>query len=97
MASSVLLPEPDAPTMAADCRGARVKSMSWRMVSVALSLRLPFCPVPTWLPPGLTVVFWNFSGRLSVLLSWVDDCLSASEVDTLEQGLRSALLEEDLS
>jgi len=43
------------------------------------------------------VVFWNFSGRLSVLLSWVDDCLSASEVDTLERGLRSALLEEDLS
>jgi hypothetical protein len=53
--------------------------------------------VPTWLPPGLTVVFWNFSGRLSVLLSWVDDCLSVSEADVLEQGLRSALLEEDLS
>jgi hypothetical protein len=43
------------------------------------------------------VVFWNFSGRLSVLLSWVDDCLSVSEADVLEQGLRSALLEEDLS
>jgi hypothetical protein len=53
--------------------------------------------VPTWLPPGLTVVFWNFSGRLSVLLSWVDDCLSMSEVNTLEQGLRSALLEEEVS
>ena len=53
--------------------------------------------VPTWRPPGLTVVFWNFSGRLSVLLSWVDDCLSASEVDALEQGLRSALLEEAVS
>jgi len=53
--------------------------------------------VPTWWPPGLTVVFWNFSGRLSVLLSWVDDCLSVSEADLLEQGMRSALLEEDLS
>ena len=53
--------------------------------------------VPTWWPPGLTVVFWNFSGRLSVLLSWVDDCLSVSEVDALEQGLRSALLEEEVS
>jgi hypothetical protein len=45
----------------------------------------------------LTVVFWSFSGRLSVLLSWVDDCLSVSEVDALEQGLRSALLEEKVS
>jgi hypothetical protein len=53
--------------------------------------------VPTWCPPGLTVVFWSFSGRLSVLLSWVDDCLSVSEVDALEQGLRSALLEEEVS
>ena len=53
--------------------------------------------VPTWWPPGLTVVFWSFSGRLSVLLSWVDDCLSVSEVDALEQGLRSALLEEKVS
>jgi hypothetical protein len=51
--------------------------------------------VPTWWPPGLTVVFWSFSGRLSVLLSWVDDCLSVSEVDALEHGLRSALLEEE--
>jgi len=27
----------------------------------------------------------------------VDDCLSVSEVDALEQGLRSALLEEEVS
>ena len=32
--SSVLLPEPEAPTMAADCRAAREKSISWRIVSV---------------------------------------------------------------
>ena len=32
--SSVLLPEPDAPTIAADCRAAREKSISWRIVSV---------------------------------------------------------------
>jgi hypothetical protein len=53
--------------------------------------------VPTWRPPGLTVVFVNFGGRPSALLSWVDDCLSEAEVDGFEQGLRAALLEEDLS
>ena len=50
--------------------------------------------VPTWRPPGLTVLFWSFNGRPRVLLSWVDDCLSSAEAGTLEQGLRSALLEE---
>jgi hypothetical protein len=53
--------------------------------------------VPTWRPPGLTVLFWSFGGRPRVLLSWVDDCLSASEVSVLEQGLRSALLEEEIA
>ena len=53
--------------------------------------------VPTWRPPGLTVLFWSFSGRPCVLLAWVDDCLSPAEVDTLEEGLRSALLEEGIS
>jgi hypothetical protein len=53
--------------------------------------------VPTWRPPGLTVLFWSFSGRLHVLLAWVEDCLSAAEVDNLEHGLRSALLEEKMS
>jgi len=33
-ASRVLLPEPDAPTMAVDCRRGSWKSMSWRIVSV---------------------------------------------------------------
>ena len=43
--------------------------------------------VPTWRPPGLTVLFLRFGGRLSALLSWVDDCLSPAEVDALERGL----------
>jgi hypothetical protein len=45
----------------------------------------------------LTVLFWSFNGCPRVLLSWVDDCLSAVEVGILEQGLRSALLEEAIS
>ena len=53
--------------------------------------------VPTWRPPGLTVLFWSFSGRLHVLLAWVEDCLEAAEVEQLEQGLRSALLDEKMS
>jgi hypothetical protein len=53
--------------------------------------------VPTWRPPGLTVLFWCFSGRLHILLSWVEDCLDMAEVDNLEQGLHSALLEEKMS
>jgi hypothetical protein len=53
--------------------------------------------VPTWRPPGLTVLFWSFGGRPRVLLSWVEDCLSPGEVKSLEQGLRSALLEEEIA
>jgi hypothetical protein len=53
--------------------------------------------VATWRPPGLTVLFWTFSGRICAQLSWVDDCLSLVEVDRLEQDLRSALLEEAVS
>jgi hypothetical protein len=53
--------------------------------------------VPTWRPPGLTVVFVNFGGKPSALLSWVDDCLSDAEVNGFERGLRAALLEEDLT
>ena len=52
--------------------------------------------VPTWRPPGLTVVFLSFSGRLSALLSSVDDCLSPDEVDSLERDIRSVLLEEEV-
>ena len=53
--------------------------------------------IPCWQSPGLTTLFLRFGNRLSLLLSWVDDCLSVSEVDTLEQGLRSAVLEEEVS
>ena len=53
--------------------------------------------VPTWRPPGLTIIFLRFQGRLSALLSSVDDCLSSAEVDTMERDLRHALLEEPAS
>ncbi len=53
--------------------------------------------VPTWRPPGLTVLFWSFHGQLRALLAWVDDCLNAAEVELLEQGLRSALLQEEVT
>ena len=53
--------------------------------------------VPSWRPPGLTVVFLRFGNRLSALLSSVDDCLSPAEVDGLERDVRQALLEEELS
>jgi len=43
------------------------------------------------------VVFVSFGGKPSALLSWVDDCVSEAEVSSFEQGLRAALLEEDLS
>ena len=52
--------------------------------------------VPTWRPPGLTLVFLSFGGRLSALLSRVDDCLSLAEVEGMERDLRAALLEEAL-
>src|SRR5471032_2773273 len=35
--SSVLLPEPEAPTMAADSRAFRVNEMSWRIVRVPVA------------------------------------------------------------
>ena len=46
---------------------------------------------------GLTVLFWSFAGQLRVQLSWAEDCLSPDEVNSLEQGLRSGLLEEEIS
>ena len=46
---------------------------------------------------GLTVVFLNFNGKFSALLSWVDDCLSTDEVNGMERDIRSALLEETVS
>jgi hypothetical protein len=51
--------------------------------------------IPTWRPPGLTVLFWRFGGQLRVWLAWVDDCLSLAEADILERRLRSGLLEEE--
>ena len=50
--------------------------------------------VPAWRPPGLMVVFLKFGNRLSAQISWVDDCLSLAEVDSLERDMRKALLEE---
>jgi hypothetical protein len=50
--------------------------------------------VPTWRPPGLTVLFWSFGDRLHALLAWVEDCLSPAEVDVMERGVRAGLLEE---
>src|SRR5690242_17960954 len=39
MESNVLLPDPEAPTMAADWRGSSAKSMSWRIVRVPVESR----------------------------------------------------------
>jgi hypothetical protein len=50
--------------------------------------------VPSWRPPGLTLIFLRFNQRLSALISSVDDCLLPAEVDSLERDLRFALLEE---
>jgi hypothetical protein len=50
--------------------------------------------VPTWRPPGLTVLFWSHKSQLRTLLAWVEDCLSAAEIDELEEGIRAGLLEE---
>jgi len=52
--------------------------------------------VPCWHSPGLTTLFLKCGGKLTVLVSWVDDCLSASEVEGFERDLRRALLEEEL-
>jgi hypothetical protein len=53
--------------------------------------------IPCWRWPGLTVLFLRFGNRLSAVLSWVDDCLTPAEVNGLEQDVRRALLEEELS
>jgi len=50
--------------------------------------------VPAWRPPGLMVVFLRFNHRLSVQISWVDDCVKPAEVDTMERDVRFALLDE---
>ena len=53
--------------------------------------------IPCWRWPGLTLLFLRFGKQLSVEVSWVDDCLSAAEVDSVERDVRKALLEEELS
>lgn len=50
--------------------------------------------IPTWRPPGLTILFWSFSGRPYALISYADDCLTEDEADLLERVLRSALVKE---
>jgi len=49
---------------------------------------------PTSRPPGLTVVFSRFRKQLSAVLAYGDECLSVTEVDRLERGLRAALAGE---
>jgi hypothetical protein len=53
--------------------------------------------VPSWRPPGLTLVFLRFGQRLSAQISWVDDCLSPAEAAGFERDLRAALLEEEIA
>jgi len=53
--------------------------------------------VPSWRPPGLTLVFMRFGQRLSAQISWVDDCLSPVEAAGFERDLRAALLEEEVA
>jgi hypothetical protein len=50
--------------------------------------------VPAWRPPGLMVVFLKFGKRLSAQISWVDDCVTLAEADSMERDVRLALLEE---
>jgi hypothetical protein len=52
--------------------------------------------VPCWRSPGLTTLFLRVGNRLSTMLSWVDDCLTPTEVDGFERDMRKALLEEEL-
>jgi hypothetical protein len=50
--------------------------------------------VPSWRPPGLTIVFLRFRNRLSAVLSAVEDCVSPDDVRRLDDDIRRALLEE---
>jgi hypothetical protein len=52
--------------------------------------------IPCWSSPGVTVLFLQFAKRLSILTSWVDDCISPAEADHIERDLRRVLLEGDL-
>lgn len=52
--------------------------------------------IPCWHSPGLTTLFLRFGNRQTVMLSWVDDCMSEAEMNGFEKDLRRALLEEEL-
>ena len=52
--------------------------------------------IPCWSSPGVTMLFLQFANRLSILLSWVDDCISPADADALERDLRRTLLEGEL-
>jgi hypothetical protein len=52
--------------------------------------------IPCWSSPGVTMLFLQFGNRLSILLSWVDDCISMAEADSLEHDLRRVLLDSPL-
>ncbi|HTV39464.1 MAG TPA: hypothetical protein VMF08_02730 [Candidatus Sulfotelmatobacter sp.] len=52
--------------------------------------------IPCWSSPGVTMLFLQFANRLSIMLSWVDDCISMAEADSLERELRHVLLESEL-
>jgi hypothetical protein len=51
--------------------------------------------VPSWRPPGLTIVFLRFRNRLSAVVSSVDDCVTPAEAAGLDRDIRWALLEEN--
>lgn len=53
--------------------------------------------IPCWSSPGVTMLFLQFANRLSIMLSWVDDCISIAEADGIERDLRRVLVESPLS
>ena len=52
--------------------------------------------IPCWSSPGVTMLFLQFANRLSIMMSWVDDCISMAEADGLERDVRHVLLESEL-
>jgi hypothetical protein len=42
-------------------------------------------------PPGITVVFTRFRGRLSVSVSWLDGCLNADEAAHVCRAIHGGL------
>ena len=52
--------------------------------------------IPCWSSPGITTLFLQFGGKLSIVMSWVDDCISLADADAIERDLRRVLLEDEL-